>query len=131
MSTVSSYFIAIACWLQPSSGSSSHSIDVVRIGLPNRAAISWAMGLSGTLIPTVLRPLNAFGRVEDAGRIKVNAPGRFSRNNWNERLSMRAYCDAWDISLHTIERFVRCVFIPLIRHMRSIALLLSALQPMA
>lgn len=44
--------------------------DVVIIGLPNSAANATAILLSGTLMPTVLRPLKALGNDVAAGSTK-------------------------------------------------------------
>lgn len=113
------------------STSGFHSIDVDNIGLPSSRASSRAILLSGILTPTVLRPLNILGSDVEAGSMKVNAPGRLSRSILNALLSMRAYSDDWERSLHTIDRNCFCGLMPFSEQMRSMALLLSALHPMA
>ena len=51
--------------------SSSSRIDVETIGLPSALKMAWIIELSGTLIPTVFRFLNGFGRLFEPGRINV------------------------------------------------------------
>ncbi len=59
---------------------------VVSNGRPNRSTTASVSRLSGILIPTVLRPLNALGRLDADLKIKVNGPGVFSLEHTEMRI---------------------------------------------
>ena len=90
-----------------------------------------ATSLSGMRMPTVRRPLKALGSLDNAGRMKVNGPGRLDFISLNCVLSNLAYCATCEMSSQMMDRLVLADFISLMEQMRSMAWLLSASQPNA
>ncbi len=104
-----------------SSPTSSVRTEAVTSGMPSSRTMACATELSGIRTPTVRRPTITLSEIRDeAGRIKVNGPGRLCFRSLKTRLSTLAYSATSPISEQTIESSIES-FPPRIVRSRSIA----------